>query len=37
VGTFELTNRGEIRTVGLIEGDNSTIHTDAPFAVYATE
>jgi RimJ/RimL family protein N-acetyltransferase len=34
---LEMRLRGEIRTVGLIEGDNSTIHTDAPFAVYATE
>jgi RimJ/RimL family protein N-acetyltransferase len=28
--------RGEIRTVGLIEDDDS-LHDDAPFAVYATE
>ena len=34
---LEMRLRGEIRTVGLIEGDHSTIHTDAPFAVYATE
>jgi RimJ/RimL family protein N-acetyltransferase len=27
---------GEIRTVGLVEGDASTVHPDAPFAVYAT-
>jgi RimJ/RimL family protein N-acetyltransferase len=28
--------RGEIRTAGLIEGDTRTVHSDAPFAVYAT-
>jgi RimJ/RimL family protein N-acetyltransferase len=33
---LEMQLRGEIRTVGLIEGDTSTIYTDAPFAVYAT-
>ena len=34
---LEMHLRGEIRSDGLIEGDNSTVHTDAPFAVYATE
>jgi RimJ/RimL family protein N-acetyltransferase len=34
---LEMHLRGEIRSDGLIEGDHSTVHTDAPFAVYATE
>jgi RimJ/RimL family protein N-acetyltransferase len=29
--------RGEIRTAGLVEGDDTTVHPDAPFAVYATQ
>ena len=29
--------RGEIRTEGLIEGDDDIVHADAPFAVYTTE
>jgi RimJ/RimL family protein N-acetyltransferase len=33
---LDLRLRGEIRTAGLIEGDRSTVHRDAPFAVYAT-
>jgi RimJ/RimL family protein N-acetyltransferase len=33
---LELRYRGEIRTVGLIEGGDS-LHDDAPFAVYAAE
>lgn len=33
---LEMTLRGEICTVGLVEGDTTTIHNDAPFAVYAT-
>jgi RimJ/RimL family protein N-acetyltransferase len=29
--------RGEIRSAGLIQGDDVTVHADAPFAVYATK
>ncbi len=34
---LEMQLRGEIRTDGLVEGDTSTVHADAPFAVYTTE